>query len=225
MTLGILYFVLMETLQYFQYMWINQCDNPINQFLTVVGFAHICFQPYFTHLMNFSMFRSPEKRTIANTVSKLCIIQGVYMFSRYIFVDMEKLDLQCASHDWISGNRVCTYLGNHHLAWQLPLRTGTYFWPTNNIHFFMMYAPFLLVNWLSVIPGVLLFLSGPYLSTWITDNLHEQASIWCFFSICQISLLVLYARCNGKASGAWATPEQRAATMAAKEKQGKKKAM
>jgi hypothetical protein len=27
------------------------------------------------------------------------------------------------------------------------------------------------------------------MSTLITDDLNEQASIWCFFSICQITLM------------------------------------
>jgi len=47
--LCILYFASMELLQTVQYFWIAEpddgyamCENPVNQFLTVVGMAHIC---------------------------------------------------------------------------------------------------------------------------------------------------------------------------------------
>ena len=199
MTIGVLYFVGMEALQFFQYMWIDQCDSSINQWLTVVGFAHICFQPYFTHLMNYAMFRNPIKIAQGQLIGRLCLLQAVYMFSRWVFVDMETLELNkpCADQDWINGQRLCTYMGNFHLAWELPLHSVSYFWPSNNIHLFMMFAPFLATfNWKMILPGALLFFSGPYLSGVITDNLHEQASIWCFFSICQIFLLVVYSYYN-----------------------------
>lgn len=38
-----------------------------------------------------------------------------------------------------------------------------------------------------VIQGCFLFLFGPVLAGWISPNLMEQASIWCFFSIAQMS--------------------------------------
>jgi hypothetical protein len=182
----------MEALQFFQFYHINECGNPINYWLTVAGFVHICFQPFFTHLMNFSVVRSKRKQNYGTIIKRLAIIQGFYMFSRWIFVDTETYDTGCASMDWINGEEVCTYLGNYHLAWKLPLRNATYFWPTNNTHFFMMFAPFLAMGPMFWIPGAVLFGSGPYLASLISDNLHEQASIWCFFSIAQICLLVLY---------------------------------
>ena len=103
------------------------------------------------------------------------------MFCRWIFVDMENLDLGCAAHDWVSGSRTCTYFGEVHLAWELPLRTHSYFWPCNNIHFFMMFAPFLVTGWMMAVPGVILFITGPFMTQYFTSNLHEQASIWYVF--------------------------------------------
>ncbi len=41
-----------------------------------------------------------------------------------------------------------------------------------------------------VIQGIFLWLAGPYLASMITPNLMEQASIWCFFSIAQIGIMV-----------------------------------
>jgi len=45
-----------------------------------------------------------------------------------------------------------------------------------------------------VIQGVFLFAFGPYLASWITPHLMEQASIWCFFSIAQIAIMLFFIR-------------------------------
>lgn len=50
LSLCIFYFFLMEFLQGFQYFWINDCDSSINQYLTMLGYLHICFQPFFSNL-------------------------------------------------------------------------------------------------------------------------------------------------------------------------------
>ena len=43
--LPLLWFSLMELLQGFTYWWIDLCDNPHNQVLTLLGYLHIAFQP------------------------------------------------------------------------------------------------------------------------------------------------------------------------------------
>eukprot|EP00012_Vannella_robusta_P007874 CAMPEP_0206201924 /NCGR_PEP_ID=MMETSP0166-20121206/11849_1 /ASSEMBLY_ACC=CAM_ASM_000260 /TAXON_ID=95228 /ORGANISM="Vannella robusta, Strain DIVA3 518/3/11/1/6" /LENGTH=65 /DNA_ID=CAMNT_0053620715 /DNA_START=529 /DNA_END=722 /DNA_ORIENTATION=+ len=45
-----------------------------------------------------------------------------------------------------------------------------------------------------IIQGIFLWLAGPYMASWITDNLMEQASIWCFFSIAQIAIMLFIIR-------------------------------
>ena len=62
--LGVFYFFLMEFLQYFQYWYINDCDNYTNRFLTLVGFVHICYQPYFCHLLNSALTKVGAPATI-----------------------------------------------------------------------------------------------------------------------------------------------------------------
>jgi len=189
---GVWYFVAMETLQYFQFFWLAAgCDDPVNKALTVVGFAHICFQPYFTHLLSGAFMRSKESKAQYVIIRRLALIMGMAMFSRYLMWTPEH-KLECKNTEWIRGNELCTRMGTHHLSWELPLTHPTYFMPSNNIHFFMMFAPYVATQqW---IPGAILFLTGPFLSTFITDNLHEQAAIWCFFSICQVVLAVLMYR-------------------------------
>ena len=85
--------------------------------------------------------------------------------------------------------------GNVHLAWSIPMKESSYFIPSSFIHSFMMHAPFLVMGqkymW---VQGVFLFLTGPWLAEYITDNKQEAASIWCFFSICQIAIMVFLIR-------------------------------
>ena len=43
----IIYFSLMELLQFLTYFVINLCHLPFNQMLTLLGYLHISFQPFF----------------------------------------------------------------------------------------------------------------------------------------------------------------------------------
>jgi len=58
---GVFFFFTMEFLQGLQYFVIAEdldspmCDNSFNKFLTVLGFLHICLQPYFCHVINASL--------------------------------------------------------------------------------------------------------------------------------------------------------------------------
>ena len=54
----------------------------------------------------------------------------------------------------------------------------------------MMFAPFMIVKPGFIPAGFFLWLTGPYMAAWITPNLMEQASIWCFFSISQIGIML-----------------------------------
>jgi len=202
--IGIVYFVLMEALQGVQYMFIDDCANVWNQRLTVIGFLHICFQPYVTHLLNGAFMRSEKKKAQFDVIRRLAFIGGAMMFSRYLlWTEKDILGTTCPNTDWVRGDRTCTYFGNHHLAWELPLKNPTYYVPSNNIHFFMMFAPFFVMEMKFWINGLVLLLTGPVLAAFITPNLHEQASIWCFFSIAQVFLVVVMLRMNLKPVGAW----------------------
>lgn len=195
---GIWYFVAMEFLQFFQFFVLDECSNPVNQWLTVLGFLHICFQPYFTHLFSGAFMSNPKKLHQMTIIRRLCVVMGLYMFSRYLMSTPAHHIKASTNTDWLRGERTCTFRANYHIAWELPLYNPTYFMPSNNIHFFMMFAPYLVMGpemWLN---GIILFTTGPLLSSYITDNLYEQASIWCFFSIGQVLIAVITLYCNLK---------------------------
>lgn len=209
-SLGIFYFVLMEALQYFQYNYIDDGCSPMNQILTVVGFAHVCGQPFFTHLMCGAFYHRKGTRGVQNSFTlKLCAAAAVAFFMRYVlakhikpdsYIPLEVEGPHCVNTEWIRASSMtpggadtaCTFRGLHHLAWSVPMYQPTYFSPGTFIHSFMMFAPFWLTKGIQAkLFGTFLFLSGPVLSTFITPNLNEQASIWCFLSIAQISMMTL----------------------------------
>lgn len=107
-----------------------------------------------------------------------------------------KRDGPYASTEWLRGEKLCTFRGNYHLAWSVPMADPTYVIPGAAIHSFCMFAPFFALYEKKgmVVQGCFLFLFGPYLAGLITPNLMEQASVWCFFSIAQIAIMLFCIR-------------------------------
>lgn len=70
----------------------------------------------------------------------------------------------------------------------------SYYIPGVGLHSFLMFVPFFIIKRNMIIQGVFLFITGPFLASFITNNLFEQASVWCFFSIAQISIMIFLIR-------------------------------
>ena len=222
--IAIVYFGLMETLQFFQYFIVARpedgyakCSDPNNQFLTVIGLLHICFQPYFTSLSS-ARFRiyDIKSRYEKDLVSKLTLFGGFWLFSRYMFTIMypDNPDMRprateaCPNYEWIVEGydpwlqrdtpnlpgHSCTFIPDsptQHLAWAAPMYQASYFVPGASLHTFLMFVPGLFcAKWWGML---LLFTTGPFLAMVLTASLHEQAAVWCYFSILQCFLLVLVA--------------------------------
>jgi hypothetical protein len=216
LAVGVFYFFLMEFLQYFQYWYINDCDNQMNKILTFVGFAHICYQPYFTHVINSALTRSEKVLHMYVPVLRLCLIGGTMLLFRSIiamymdpswttehFAKVDQIDHATGqstveglttSKEWLRGEQLCTVRGKYHLAWIVPMADATYYVPAASIHSFLMFAPFFAIKPNMMIQGVFLWAAGPALAAYITPNLMEQASIWCFFSIAQIGIMLYLIR-------------------------------
>jgi len=103
-----------------------------------------------------------------------------------------------ASTEWLRGNNLCTFktTAMWHLGWSVPMADPSYYVMGASIHSFLMFAPFFAL-WEKkgmILQGCFLFLFGPVLASMLSDNLMEQASIWCFFSIAQISIMLFLIR-------------------------------
>jgi len=200
---GVFFFFTMEFLQAIQYFFIAPtidspiCDTMINKVLTVLGFLHICLQPYFCHVINCSLTKNEKYIDRYIVIKRLCLIGGFMLFGRFLLSGVWEQTLGGQpSTEWLRGEKLCTFKGNYHLAWSVPMADPTYVIPGAAIHSFMMFAPFFALYEKKgmVIQGVFLFLFGPALAGYITPNLMEQASIWCFFSIAQIAIMLFFIR-------------------------------
>eukprot|EP01113_Clastostelium_recurvatum_P039256 TRINITY_DN5980_c0_g1_i1.p1 TRINITY_DN5980_c0_g1~~TRINITY_DN5980_c0_g1_i1.p1 ORF type:complete len:297 (-),score=95.39 TRINITY_DN5980_c0_g1_i1:56-853(-) len=203
---GVFFFFTMEFLQAIQYLFIAPdlsspiCDTPANKFLTVLGYLHICLQPYFCHVINASLTKNEKYRDRYVVIKRLCLIGGGMLFARFLlaglpgYSTMDVTNFQ--STEWLRGEKLCTFRGKLHLAWSVPMADPTYVIPGAAIHSFCMFAPFLALYEKKgmVVQGAFLFLFGPYFAGWLSPNLMEQASIWCFFSIAQIAIMLFCIR-------------------------------
>jgi hypothetical protein len=213
---GVFFFFTMEFLQGLQYFVIadseadlykpSRCDDVINQVLTVAGFLHICMQPYYCHVINASLTNDPKYIPQYKCIKRLCVIGGAMLFGRFImgyYGIQTTMDASFEfgadtgkSTEWLRSDKLCTFNGKYHLAWAVPMADPSYYVPGAAIHSFLMYAPFVALYEKKgmIIQGVVLFVTGPMLSAFITPNLMEQASIWCFFSIMQITTMLFGIR-------------------------------
>mmetsp|Transcript_115654 Transcript_115654/g.162554 ORF Transcript_115654/g.162554 Transcript_115654/m.162554 type:complete len:254 (+) Transcript_115654:2-763(+) len=196
---GVFFFFTMEFLQGFQYFWIDDCGSTINQVLTYLGFIHIVWQPFFTHLICSSLALDKVKKGQYSLILGLCAIGAVWLLARsFVAATNVPITAECPTTEWIRGTELCTYSGNLHLAWSIPLGDQTYFWPGASVHFFLMFAPFMVMGRTMAILGTFLMITGPVLASYITSNLQEQASIWCFYSCVQtFAMLCLYVAQHG----------------------------
>mmetsp|Transcript_115653 Transcript_115653/g.162552 ORF Transcript_115653/g.162552 Transcript_115653/m.162552 type:complete len:260 (-) Transcript_115653:81-860(-) len=190
---GMFFFFTMEFLQGIQYWFLGDCGSMVNKFLTFLGLVHIIFQPFFTHLMCSSLVLSQVDKGKYKVILGLCVIGALWLLLRLLLHPWEQVPITdaCPSTEWLRGTEMCTYAGNVHLAWSVPLYDQTYFIPSSSLHFFLMFAPFMLMGKSMVILGTFLMLTGPFLASYITPNLQEQASIWCFYSCVQTALMML----------------------------------
>ena len=190
-------------LQAIQYMFLakglddEKCNEETNKVLTLLGFLHICLQPYFCHVINCSLTKSEKYRTQYAVVKKLCLIGGFLLFARYFLSFYPSLNVMGISDtnkstEWLRGQKLCTFKTKNmwHLGWSIPMADPSYYVMGASIHSFLMFAPFFAMYEKKgmVLQGCFLFLFGPGLAAWVSPNLMEQASIWCFFSIAQVCL-------------------------------------
>jgi hypothetical protein len=201
LSLGIFYFTSMEILQALQYSYIaeslhdDQCNHPMNRFLTSVGLLHICFQPYVINMMSQYSQQTTKKIQLFHErfviIKRMCLVIGTWLFVRHLIgLRQETGIVGVDSTEWLQCDKLCTYKGNLHLAWAVPMADVSYYMPSSNAHLFFMFVPAMLMyeNKRMVITQIIFFITGPLLAAYITSNLMEQASIWCFFSIFQCAL-------------------------------------
>ncbi|MFM2005345.1 MAG: hypothetical protein RLZZ09_1000, partial [Pseudomonadota bacterium] len=183
------YFACMELLQAATYVYINLCDSPPNQILTLFGYIHIAFQPFFVNMV--AMYFIPEevKKKISTAVYTICGIGAIAMLVKmYPFAWAGKCLIGIEA---FCGTQACSVSGDWHIAWQLPLN-GLMMDLTNIIPGFLyglhgityilvaFVMPVIYGSWRFVAFHILM---GPLLSILTTRDPNEYAAVWCLFSI------------------------------------------
>ncbi|KAJ3440535.1 hypothetical protein M0812_14203 [Anaeramoeba flamelloides] len=175
------YFTAMEILQFFQYFWIDQCENPINIGLTIVGWLHICFQPVVSNIMTTFTKPKRDKYIFKRYLIPLAFTGAIAGVSRLFFYNFQPCD---AINDPLCGTDTCTRAGSVHLKWTLRLRGANYFTPSIFIHAFTMFVHPILFG--QYVPFFIMILTGPFLAWYIGRDKDQWAAIWCYVSIFQV---------------------------------------
>ena len=175
------FFTFMELLQAVSYLWIGQCDLSANKFLTYLGFIHIAFQ---IPVANAFMLSFVSKKTRKKWYKPVMIASfiGTFLMLTKLVVPLlwdAPREWMCKIGDPLCGTDACTYKGNWHLAWRLPL--FGYGPSSASIYFGLVFIlPILYGNWRI---SAFHFIFGPLLAYVVTMNSNEAAAVWCLFSI------------------------------------------
>ncbi len=185
----LVYFALMELLQAFTYVYIDLCGNLNNQILTLFGYVHIAFQPFFVNMIAMYFIPKEVKEKIFVYVYAVCAVTALMMVVKmYPFANTGACDYGL---EVFCGPELCSVSGDWHIAWMMPLND---IWSdpmaygianTRGLHGvgyivggFLL--PFLYGSWRFV---TFHLFAGPIISLATTSDPNEYAAVWCLFSI------------------------------------------
>lgn len=185
----LIYFACMELLQAVTYVYINLCDTPQNQILTILGYFHIAFQPFFVNMVALYFIPKPVKEKIYPWVYTLCGIGTLAILIKMYPFPWARVCVK--GYEGFCGPTICSLSGDWHIAWQMPLNGLLSRYPDNwlpfdyGLHGFSYFAvsfflPFLYGSWRFVAFHLVI---GPLLADQLTVHPNEHAAVWCLLSI------------------------------------------
>lgn len=193
-SLSLLYFTLIQLIQYVGYLYIDNCKNYVNNLMAYLHYIHIAFQPVFFLLGMNSIFKKYNCITIGeyNNIIKYIyfsiIIGFLLLFRLFPIVINKNLSFNLEKQNCAYCGNTCTYSGNKHVSFSLPLHNKPYYLtPTVFIHFALFYIPFLLLfNKQITIIMALIFLGSLIPVFLFNTKTSEAGTIWCSISIIQM---------------------------------------
>lgn len=190
------YFSLMELLQAVTYTVVDQCGAPLNQVLTLLGYLHIAFQPFFINWISLYFVPEHVRRRVAPAVFTVCFACTVLMLLViYPFPWAGACTRETAI---MCGQSLCSYMGSVHIAWMFPMNDmfqvvgGENLAGGENVgslgyiaNWWMYMVPAFLVpvlygSWRMTLYHIIV---GPLLAFLITGSGHEFPAVWCLLSI------------------------------------------
>jgi len=177
------YFSLIELLQAATYLYLDDCDNAVNQILTLTAAFLIVFQPI---LINFFYLVFLPYRI------RLRIRPAVFIVSAFVSVVML---LQLYPFTWagpcevgriLCAQELCSVHGSWHLAWHVPVNGMLGGYGLAPLYVFSVFIlPVVYGSWKMPIVHALV---GPTLAYTLTSDPNEWPAIWCLFSVCIIGV-------------------------------------
>lgn len=188
------YFSLMEALQAYTYMVIDDCANPKNQIATLLGYLHIAFQPFFINAVSLHFIPEKIKEKIVAPVYLICFIATICLLIRVYPFEWApacfdvKTRLIFSSQNFgipFCGKRVCSISGDWHIAWEIPGSANLWLYNSYIVAAFIL--PILYGSWRMTLYHII---TGPLLANLSTNNSNEWAAVWCLYSIGLLLLLI-----------------------------------
>ena len=162
------YFTIMQAIHVSGYLTINDCDNIYNKITSYVNYAHICFQPFFyligyLGLMQFTKNIDKDSRTRMNFALYITFAFGVFLFMRmfnmpnFISGNSKSTEPSLASKETqtkknsgcIWCGKTCSFQGEKHINFSLPLLHPSYMTPSLFVH---MFGFFIVPLFISIAP-------------------------------------------------------------------------
>jgi hypothetical protein len=183
--LPLFWFSLMELLQGFTYIWIDLCDNPTNQLLTLLGYLHIAFQPFFANMVYMYFMPQDVTKRIAPWVYSACFVVSIMMI-----IDIYPFSwAEPTQHHFMRSENLCSVSGDWHIAWEIPVFNTTieYTFINQPYMWVVFVLPFLYGSWKMTTYHLF---TGLFLSIALTNDFNETAAVWCLLSIGLLTIVV-----------------------------------
>ncbi len=178
------YFVLMEGLQAFTYIVVDECGNSANIVFTYLAMLHISFQPFFINMLGMEFIDKEVKEKIKTWIYILCGFVALACIARlmpaYDLLGRCELGTAMCSH-----TNTCAYSGEWHIGWNVLLNGFNENWQWYVVAAF--FVPVLYGSWKW---SLYHYIVGPFLAGLTTSDVSEEPAVWCLFSTCIIALLV-----------------------------------
>lgn len=179
----LLYFALMEVLQAVTYFSVGNCLAPDNQVLTLLSYLHIAFQPIFINALVMYFIPAKARKRIFWPVITIAGFFTIMMLVKlYPFESIR----MCAIGTTLCGETLCSFKGNWHLAWSIPLN-GLGLNMITYYYLGVFVLPLIYGSWKTTIYSII---TGPLLAMALTNSPNEWPAIWCLLSIAIIALTI-----------------------------------
>jgi len=207
------YFTIMQAIHVVGYLTINDCDNIYNRITSYINYSHICFQPLFfligyLGLMEFCNYNDKKSVIRMDYALKIAFVIGIFLFIRMFnfpqpldqSLNLNKSEVPTLrskktqttkNSGCIWCGKTCSYQGEKHINFSLPLLYPSYNTPSLFVHMFGFFIlPLFISKFVAFCSLVLLVI------TYFPASIHgiegsEAATIWCFTSILQCVTIIL----------------------------------